>query len=341
MSYWPATAWTVTDPSAPPRPAIDSTADGKRRPPAWMPHILRPYCRNRLRRGAFLALCGGALALAAPGPIAFVLGVPVSALIGMRWMPAPAIVAWCGAALIGLVVVAGLTGLATALVGERRDERARRHASEQREQARQWDTQFQLHRGQLPAGPVREQADRLVAAVAAFEATRTYRDGWAGQNWAHTLHVRRWSLLSRLSDSAAVRTDLAEAAGLAERTPELERVAAERSADIAALDAELADTIEQLDQLTAQARELDAALETAEAARAERDRADQLTCRLGAAPSTADELDAQHRRIRDQVLIEAPEGDLSILNAGLHALTRHITDQNSNSNSNGNEARQR
>src|SRR5690606_41340621 len=72
MSYWPATAWTVTDPSAPPRPAIDSTADGKRRPPAWMPHILRPYCRNRLRRGAFLALCGGALALAAPGPIAFV-----------------------------------------------------------------------------------------------------------------------------------------------------------------------------------------------------------------------------------------------------------------------------
>jgi hypothetical protein len=275
---------------------------------------------------AYLALLA-VTAFAFPQPIALLLSGAIRVLTGLGWTLTSSVVVWSGVALLGFFALAGLAWLVSGITAVHRQDRARRRAAELREQAQQWDAQFQIRREELPAGPVREQADRLVAALAAFEDTRAYRDGWAGQGWAHTLHVRRWSLLNRLHDSLAVRADLAEAARLTHRTPDLDRIVTERTADIDALDAELAAEIDQLNQLAAQARDLDAALETADAARAERERADCLARRLGAAASTAEELDAEHRRIRDLLLIEAPEGDLSILTASLRALTRHIAHQ--------------
>lgn len=314
-----AQPWTITDPAAPPRPVASSAAD-EPRGLAWVPRRL--LTRRSRMAPAVLALLA-CTAILFPWQVSKVLSytIPVP---GPAWAPSPETVAWIGVGLLGLVILPTLIAFASEVADEVRRVRSSRRAAARREQARQWGERFEIRREDLPAGPLREQADRLVAAVAAVEDTRTVRDGWAGECWERTLRVRRWSLISRLRDSVGVRADLDAAAGLDQRTPELDRIVAERTADVDALDAELAAEVDALGRLAGQARALDAALDAADAAQADRERADTLARRLGAPPDTAEELDQHHRRVRDLVLIEAPDADLSILGSGLDALTRHI-----------------
>jgi hypothetical protein len=317
--------WTVTDPGAPDRPAVTI--------PAVPSTVVRPP-RSRRRGGT--GLVGVAVAVLV-GTNAPVLCKLAAGCVGWMVSGRPWAISDGAGTTIGVVVLAStvLVVLAQATSGlrwRRRQRRAEHRAGAAtlaagfaRIEHADWAAQHQVRRDELPAGPLRAAADRLFDAVGALERTRAHRDGWIGAEAQRGLRARRWSLLSRLRDSVAVRAQLAESATLAGRTPELDRVAAQRRGEIDALDAELAATTGQLEQLVAEAHALDEALAADAAARAERERADALAVQLGATPATVEEMDLQHRRIRDQLLAGTADTDPAILGAQLRALTRHLT----------------
>lgn len=124
-----------------------------------------------------------------------------------------------------------------------------------RDQDRTWRAQHQLVRNQLPGGPVRASADRLVAALAAVESSRARREDWIDDAQARMLQARQWSVLTRERDTAAVRAQLAEAAQLAEHDPQLAAIARVRAEEIDALDAELDALAEDAELLRSLVRE--------------------------------------------------------------------------------------
>ncbi|HEY3482375.1 MAG TPA: hypothetical protein VGL02_26065 [Streptomyces sp.] len=326
----PGPAWTITDPSAPPRPKAfaDRVPETARSRPVSVRGFLWPVPLPS--RGTVCVLVSASLSvLIVPHIVARLLTAFLGGVVGWNVQVSPT----------GVSVAAVLT-LAVLLVGPLalmllrcfQSARARRHsrrsrtaAAAARDQERNWREQYQLERGQLPDGEIRAAADRLIAASTAIESSRARREGWVKDGSARTLQARQWSLLTRERDSAAVRAQLAEAAQLAEDTPQLAEVVRIRTAELAALDAELAQLADEAAQVQEQLRALDAALAAADEARSSRERADVLAQQLGAAPLTVEDVDAAQRRLRDQVLAEgSAENDLTILAAQLGALTQHI-----------------
>lgn len=294
----PVRQWRVAQPGAPPRPIVPELPQRPTRGE-------RPEVRTWLIVVAMLVI--------------FVVGGVVSTgELGAGWV---------GFVLFGPIILSWLRELAVSAVADRRWKTAMRRRHELVEQARQWDGQNLIRWDEFPDGPVGEHADRLVAAFAALKGTRAYREGWVGDDWRYALHTRCWSLLWRLRDSVAVRDDLAEAADLSDEHPDLSDVVTERTAEITALDTEVLDTTTQLERLTTEARDLDAALDAADIARAKRERADELLERLGPDASMTGHCADEHR-IRDWLAGTDTAGtDLSILGAGLRAATDYLTRQ--------------
>ncbi|MGH8918446.1 MAG: hypothetical protein ACRD0H_08925, partial [Actinomycetes bacterium] len=166
--------------------------------------------------------------------------------------------------LLGGAVLAAAGAVPVAVRGAR----LRVHHRRQREEGAQhrvhdaWVVRYQVRSGHLGDGPVRAQADRLVAAVAAVEGSRAFREGAIGQEGRVGLRAPPWSLLCRLRDSIGDRADLAAAEELARgeagvppetqrgepglRRAELARAAVRRRDEIADLDAEAAGMLESL-----------------------------------------------------------------------------------------------
>lgn len=316
----PDPEWTVTDPHAPDQPVVPVVAE--KAAPAW----IRPRYRGEGTKLAWLALAGVA-GMTYPQVYDMAL-IVISAPFSGSEDPVPSYGWTIGVVLLSL---AGLW-LASRIVSTYRWSRHYRRREVVRAEAElaaragqqdldAWTARHQVRRAELPEGPLRAGGDRLVELLGEFERSRTCRDGWIDAGWKRTLRARRWSLLSRLRDSVAVRADLAAAAGLTDHSPDLAHTVAVRGEEIAALDTELADAITQVRQLTDQAHALDTRLEADDATRAERDRAEALARKLGAEPATTAEADQQCRRLRDQLLAAGPaRDDLSILAAQLHAL---------------------
>ncbi|MET9263660.1 hypothetical protein [Amycolatopsis sp. NPDC004079] len=322
----PVRKWPITNPSAPRRPEIPVEQVSRDLPPEPLPYRLS--CNRVVPLSVKFVLAAAVLA------VPTVPGYGVSVL--MHWLGAedwtPQLSSAAVRVVAALVMIALLTRPLRWCIWQIRAGRARSAsrrsllaARNARDQRRAWCEQHQLERDQLPRGPVRAAADRLAGAVAAVESSRACRDGWIDDDQVRALRARQWSTLTRERDSVAVRAQLAEAARLDEHDPGLADIARSRAEEIVALDDELAALVEEAELLRNLVQDVDEKLAAADEKRALRERAADLARRLGSAPLSAEDADAWHRRLRDQVLAESgPADDLSILAAQLRAIARHL-----------------
>ncbi|MFI5614640.1 hypothetical protein, partial [Amycolatopsis sp. NPDC051903] len=239
--------WTVTDPHAPDRPVVPPAGVETRRPRWTVP------APGRGKILAWLMLIG-VTAFAVPRLYVGLATYLVAPVTDATWVPPEGTVQAGGAVLVALAALVALGRAVARARGRRHRTRAEQQLADAaqarrtaRAEAHRWAAQHQVRRDQLPEGPLRVQADRLMAALDALERTRAVRDEWIDAGLRRTVRAKRWSLLARLRDSVATRADLATSAELAVDHPDLARAAAARAAEIAALDTELAELTRQLE----------------------------------------------------------------------------------------------
>ncbi|MET9260295.1 hypothetical protein [Amycolatopsis sp. NPDC004079] len=303
-----ALSWQVDDPTAPARPDVRAA-------------LARADARQPSSR---MASVGNAVLFCVP-LVLFQTTAAEIATSGLNALGLHTQVPPGAVALLALLVVAAVSVLQ--LAGALRQSIRWRDVRAAQDALDVWSEQYQIDRNQLPDGQVRADADRIDETIHAIDTSRARRDGWIEDELLRTLRARQWSMLTRQRDSVEVRTELAEAEQLAEHSPALVVVARDRHTEITDLDAELARFAEELEELRSLVRALDEALDDADRARAQRERADDLARKLGGDALPAEDAEAWHRRLRDEALAEgSADADLTILAAQLQAITRHVAE---------------